>query len=73
MVKKIKFVYLLTPNPIHENVIAFAGFLPPELGLHDYIDYDLQFDKSFKEPLSAITNAIGWELEPTSTLEDFFG
>jgi hypothetical protein len=40
--------------------------------LHQYIDYDNQFDKSFLEPLRFIVNAIGWSFERQSTLDDFF-
>jgi DNA polymerase elongation subunit (family B) len=69
---KVKFCYLKRPNPIMENVISFPQFLPKELGLHEFIDYDTQFEKTFKEPLKMITNAIGWELEKRSTLESFF-
>ena len=69
---KVKFCYLKMPNPISENVIAFPNFLPRELGLHDYIDYDLQFEKTFKDPLKIVSDAINWKVEYISTLEDFF-
>jgi len=70
--EKIKFCYLRKPNPIHENVISFIQEFPKELGLENYIDYDLQFDKSFLEPLKMILDAIGWDSERKTTLEDFF-
>ncbi len=38
-----------------------------------YIDYDLQFSKAFIEPMSSVMNAVGWQTEKVSTLEDFFG
>ena len=70
--EKIKFVYLKKPNIIHENVISFIQDFPHELGLDKYIDYDLQFEKSFVEPLKAILDAIGWNVEKTVNLELFF-
>ena len=69
---KIKFAYLKTPNPIGETVIATADYLPVEFNLDKYIDRDVQFDKSFLEPLKSITDAIDWEVEERATLEDFF-
>ena len=69
---KIKFCYLSKPNPIRENVISFMGELPTELGLNQYIDYTLMFDKSFVEPLKAVLDAIGWSVERHATLESFF-
>ena len=71
--EKIKFCYLKKPNHIHENVISFIQDFPRELNLDKYVDYDLQFEKSFLEPLKAILDAIGWSVEKTVNLELFFG
>jgi hypothetical protein len=60
------------PNPIMENVISFAQFLPEEFGLHQYVDYETQFNKTFKEPLKLVSDAINWELEYINSLEGFF-
>ena len=70
--EKIKFIYLKKPNIIQENVISFIQDFPKELGLDKYLDYDLQFEKSFVEPLKAILDAIGWNVEKTVNLELFF-
>ena len=70
--EKIKFCYLKTPNPVHENVFSFIQEFPKELGLTKYIDYDLQFSKGFLDPLKVILDAIGWKAEKQITLEDFF-
>jgi DNA polymerase elongation subunit (family B) len=70
--EKVKFIFLKKPNPIHENVISFIQDFPKELNLDKYIDYDLQFEKSFVEPLKAILDAIGWKVEKTSNLDSFF-
>ena len=69
---RIKFVYLKLPNGIRQNVIAFKDVLPKEFKLHNQIDYDLQFNKTFIEPLNLILNPIGWRAEEIATLEDFF-
>lgn len=67
---KPKFVYLKEPNVIRDNVISTPGPLPPELKIEQCIDYNLNFEKGFIEPLSRITNAIGWKMKKTSTLDD---
>ena len=71
--EKIKFCYLKEPNPLRENVISFIQEFPKELNLDKYIDYNLQFDKSFVEPVKTILDAIGWNVEKTVNLELFFG
>ena len=70
---KIHFTYLTVPNPINENVISFINVLPREFELTNYIDYDMQFDKSFIEPLKNIITLIGWNVEPVASLDSFFG
>ena len=69
---KIKFVYVQKPNPFHEDIISFSTELPKEFDLHRYIDYNKQFDKVFLNAISIIINPIGWSLEETSTLDEFF-
>ena len=49
-----------------------SKIFPREFGLDKYIDYDLQFEKAFVEPLKAILDAIGWSVEKTANLESFF-
>jgi len=71
--EKIKFTYMTLPNPLRQNVFAFQDYLPRELDLAQYVDYNTQFNKSFIEPLSVILGSIGWTAEPVSTLESFFG
>tara|TARA_R100001377_G_scaffold3483_1_gene2035 strand:+ start:728 stop:3226 length:2499 start_codon:yes stop_codon:yes gene_type:complete len=71
--EKVKFCYLKQPNPIKENVIAYPSALPREFDLHRFIDYGTMYDKSFVEPIRNILDAVGWEVEPKASLEDFFG
>ena len=69
---KVKFTYLKVPNPTNDHVIAFPNSLPKELDIHRFVDYDLQFDKSFLDPLKNILNVVGWNTEKVNTLESFF-
>lgn len=70
--EKIHFTYLTLPNTINENVISFTNSLPREFDLHRYVDYDMQFDKSFIEPLKNIVTLINWNVEPVASLDTFF-
>ena len=70
--EKIKFMYLKTPNPLHENAISFFGELPKEFGIEKYVDYQTQFEKSFLEPLKNVLQCIGWTHEKTITISSFF-
>jgi DNA polymerase elongation subunit (family B) len=73
---KIKFLHMKTPNVYQSTSISFMTKLPNELNLHNFIDYDMQFEKSFVEPLKFITNIIQWNIDSSygtqGTLEGFF-
>jgi DNA polymerase elongation subunit (family B) len=71
--EKIKFVYLKTPNKIGENVISYLNTFPKEFGLDKQVDYDLQFGKSFLDPIKVIMDVIGWQPEKVANLEFLFG
>lgn len=68
---KIKFLYLREPNPTQENVITMSeDGLPTELNLHKYVDYELQFEKTFVDPLKIILDAINWSTKKTISFDD---
>ena len=70
---KIKFIKLVPANPFKFDVISYITSLPPEFKLQEYIDYDIQFEKTFLDPMRFILDAIGWKAEPQASLEAFFG
>jgi len=70
--EKIKYTYLKMPNPFKETVISYPSRLPKEFELDKYVDYDLQFDKTFLDPIRGILDCIGWKTEKGNSLEDFF-
>ena len=73
---KIKFMHLRQPNVYTASAFSFITFFPKELDIMDRIDYDVQFTKSFVEPLRFITEKISWLIDDSygtqGTLEDFF-
>ena len=71
--EKVKFTYIKQPNPFKDMVISYPGRLPVEFGLQEYIDYDLQFDKAFIEPIKVVLDCMGWSTEKRNNLESFFG
>jgi DNA polymerase elongation subunit (family B) len=70
--EKLRFTYLRLPNVINDTVISYPGRLPSEFDLHRFVDYDLQFDKAFIEPLKAILDCVGWKAYQESDLTSFF-
>ena len=70
---KIKFLYIQTPNPIQEDVIAFSQHIPKEFGIESYIDYDKMFEKVFLDALQIVIEPLGWKTQEQTTLEEFFG
>ena len=73
---KIKFLHLKLPNIYQSSAMSFITKLPKELDFHRIIDYNVQFEKSFVEPLKFITDKILWRIDNSygtqGTLEDFF-
>ena len=73
---KIKFINLKQPNVYQCSSISFMTKLPKELDFHKIVDYDVQFEKSFVEPLNFILTKINWLVDRSygtqGTLEDFF-
>lgn len=67
---KIKFLYLKVPNAINENVFGFKDAWPEKLDYDRYIDYDMQFTKTFMEPLQIILGSLGWTAEATLFKDD---
>jgi len=70
--EKIKFIYLKQPNPFNNNTLAFLSGIPKKLNAEMYIDHDLQFEKSFIEPLDIILSTINWHKEKVESLDVFF-
>ena len=70
---KIKFIKLKQANPFKFDVISYISTLPKEFKLEKFIDYEVQFDKTFLDPMRFILDAIGWKSEPQASLEAFFG
>ena len=73
---KIKFLHLKEPNLYQSTAISFPAQLPKEFDFDSILDYDVQFEKSFVEPLKVIANKIKWNLDMSYgsqlTLEGFF-
>ena len=69
---KVKFAYLQTPNFLHSNVVASPDGLPREWSQLK-IDYDIQFEKTFLNPLKHIIEHAGWTMEEERTMDDLWG
>jgi DNA polymerase elongation subunit (family B) len=69
--EKIKFIHLKEPNKFKTPLIAFLERPPEEFELPKYIDYDLQFEKAFLDPLKLILVKIGWKTERKNSLTSF--
>jgi hypothetical protein len=68
--EKIKFTYLIEPNPFKDTVISFPSRLPVEFELQNYIDYDTQFEKAFLDPIKVILDCMEWNTEERISLWD---
>lgn len=69
---KIRYIYLIQPNPLGNDTVAFFDNIPKEFNVEKYVDYDKMLNKSFIAPLEKIAGALGWDIEEKATLEDLF-
>ncbi len=71
---KVKYCHLRYPNRFNIEIISAPSNLPKEFNLDGLIDYDMQFQKAFLEPLNGVLEKINWiaEKSQTATIEDFF-
>ena len=74
---KIRFLHLRQPNIYQSSAFSFITQFPKELDLKDKIHTELQFEKSFVEPIRFITEKMNWLIDSSygtqGSLEDFFG
>jgi len=70
--EKIRYIYLVKPNPTPDRAISFLNTLPKELGLHPYIDRDTMWLKCLIEPLNLILHPINWKSQKTANLDWLF-
>lgn len=67
---KIKIIDIKTDCPFYKyDVIAFKDTLPKEFGLHDYIDYDIIYNKVLEKPILRFYTALNWQI-PNFEQED---
>lgn len=69
---KIKFCYMKEPNPARSPIFAVPKFMPESFELSNFIDYDLQFEKSYLSVIRNIAEVIDWKIEDKATLADLF-
>lgn len=65
---KIKFVYLKPENPYQTNVMAFVTDIPKEFKMDEYIDINLQYEKTFYNPLVSFSLLRGFSPTKVNTL-----
>ncbi len=69
--EKIKYIYLREPNKLRSNIVAFPQVIPDEFEIESYIDYKVQYQKAFIDPLQIILTAIGWKSEKSGSLSKY--
>lgn len=72
--EKIKYTYLKKGNPLRQNIIGYPqGYnLPEEFGLHKFVDYNMQFEKTYMSPVIKLANTIGWDIMGKKKVIDLF-
>ena len=67
--EKIKMLYLVKNNPLHENIFAFNDNSFANI-FKDYIDYDLNFEKFFLKPLEIMTEPLKYNINKNTEVVD---
>lgn len=57
---KVSIVLLKDNNPIGQKYLAFPDYLPSELDLHKWVDYQSLFTASFIDPIQSLLTVCGW-------------
>lgn len=70
--EKIKFLYLKEPNKLQTDVIGFTTILPEEFDIHQHIDYNVMYQKTFLKAFEDPLRKRGWSLQEPSILSRFF-
>lgn len=70
---KVKMFALKPINPLRINSIGFIGTLPKEMGMHEFLDYEAQWEKAYLSPLKSFTDILGWQTKKINSLEALFG
>ena len=69
-------LHMKHPNLYHCSSFSFPVSVPRELDIFGSIDYDVQFEKSFVEPLKFITEKMNWLIDSSygtqGSLDQFF-
>lgn len=69
---KIKYCYMKMPNPLKQNVFGWLNNLPDEMKyLTSFADYDIQFEKTFKNAVEPIARLAGIRDENLADKLDF--
>lgn len=69
---KVRIVATVPEAPISGNYIAYKDTLPKEFGLHEYVDKETLFNKTFLSPVESFTKHIGWKHIDKFDVDDFF-
>lgn len=70
--EKIRWCYMKLPNPLNENVFTCPDLMPEALSMKDYIDYQLQYEKTFVEPVMHVINAAKLNMSESIDISQFF-
>jgi DNA polymerase elongation subunit (family B) len=70
--EKVLLVSLMDPNPTGEKAFAYVDKFPVETDLEKYVDRDAILEKGFMKPIKSVSEAIGWDVEKTRSLFDFY-